>query len=99
MPPRQLAQLVQDLGLTHPRRRPVPRRSGLGNRLALAHRQSHVRGWPDPNREIAPPRRTRTFLREATTPATRASLVSQLDPLRAPRCGPNVGVDRKEVVR
>ena len=52
MPARQLTQLVQNPGLTHPRRRPVPRRRRPRNRLALAHRQSHVRGWPDPNAPV-----------------------------------------------
>src|SRR5665647_2661037 len=56
-----------------------PRRR-LGHCLALAHRQSHVRGWPDPNGPYSPPRRRRAFLGEATIPVTRASLVSQLGP-------------------
>src|SRR5665647_1609990 len=78
VPPRQLTQLIQNPRLSRSRRRPVPRRRGLRNRLTLAHRQSHVRGCPVPNRRTPPPRRRRAFLHEATIPATRASLVSQL---------------------
>jgi len=51
VPPRQLTQLIQNLGLNRSRRRPVPRRRGLRDHLGWAHRQSHVRGWPDPNRK------------------------------------------------
>ena len=39
-----------DPGRTPSRRRPVPSRHGLANHLALAHRQSHVRGWPGPSK-------------------------------------------------
>src|SRR5450759_538544 len=90
VPPRQLTQLIQNLGLNRSRRRPVPRRSGLRNRLGLAHRQSHVRGWPVPTRKTPPPRRRRAFLHEATISATRASLVSQLGPLTARNCDANL---------
>jgi hypothetical protein len=43
--------LSRTLALGRPRRRPVPRRRGLRDHLGWAHRQSHVRGWPDPNRK------------------------------------------------
>jgi len=66
MPARQLAQFVQDHRFGALGRRPIPGRGRPRNRLALAYRQSHVRGCPDLTASSCQPRRHAGIIDEAT---------------------------------
>ena len=77
VPTGRRAQLVQHPPLRGLPRAFVPGRDRHRHRLLLRQRQSHhqgLTGRPDPVPQARP---TRAFLRESTTPATRALLVSQ----------------------
>ena len=76
-PARHLAQLIENDLLAGPVGPPIPRRDRLRHCLALAQRQPHPLRVSPARTRPAPTRRQRALLREATTPSTRASFVSQ----------------------